>query len=370
MGASMSPLHVESAVRERYAAAAHARTAELCCPIDYDPHLLSVIPQEVLDRDYGCGDPSKFLQPGETVLDLGSGGGKICFIAAQVVGATGRVIGVDCNDDMLALALRSAPVVAERLGYANVEFRKGRIQDLRLDVDRWEAWLREYPIRDLAGWSQAEAHADHLRHAAPLVADESVDAVVSNCVLNLVRTDDRRQLFQETFRVLKPGGRTVISDIVCDRDVPAELQDDPQLWSGCISGAFREDRFLQAFAEAGFVGVEMLSLQREPWTVVAGIDFRSMTVRAWKPLRPATTEPVAVRYSGPWKAVLDDAGQKLVRGERTMVSAAAAAAYQTAPGLRSALVIEAVADSGHACCGASELLQTIPPGGQTERCCG
>jgi len=279
----MNMLHVDTAVRERYAAAANARAAELCCPVEYDPRFLAIIPQEVLERDYGCGDPSRFLAPGETVLDLGSGGGKICFIAAQVVGPSGRVIGVDCNDDMLALARRSAPAVADRLGYANVEFRKGRIQDLKLDVDRWEAWLHEHPVRDLTGWSQAEAQADHLRRAAPLVADESVDAVVSNCVLNLVRTSDRRQLFEETYRVLKAGGRAVISDIVSDRDVPRELQDDPLLWSGCISGAFREDRFLQAFADAGFVGIELLSRQCEPWTVVQGIEFRSVTVRARKP---------------------------------------------------------------------------------------
>jgi arsenite methyltransferase len=290
----MTSLHVESAVRERYAAAAQERTAELCCCVDYDPRFLDAIPLEVIDRDYGCGDPSRQLQPGDTVLDLGSGGGKICFIAAQVVGAAGRVIGVDCNDDMLALARRSAPLVAERLGYANVEFRKGRIQDLRLDVDRWEAWLREHPVRSLAEWSQAEAEADGLRRTLPLIADAAVDAVVSNCVLNLVRTDDRRQLFAETFRVLKAGGRAVISDIVCDRDVPVELQNDPQLWSGCISGAFREDRFLQAFADVGFVGVELLSRQCDPWTVVEGIEFRSVTVRAWKPTEAGATPRLPV----------------------------------------------------------------------------
>ncbi|MEL7263341.1 MAG: SAM-dependent methyltransferase, partial [Planctomycetota bacterium] len=88
-------LDVDSAVRDRYAAAAGEREAELCCPVDYDRQYLKVIPQEVIDRDYGCGDPSRYVREGETVLDLGSGGGKICFIASQVVGAEGRVIGVD-----------------------------------------------------------------------------------------------------------------------------------------------------------------------------------------------------------------------------------------------------------------------------------
>src|SRR2546425_7950568 len=125
----------EIAVKERYAAGAKAREAALCCPVDYNADYLKVIPPEVIERDYGCGDPSRYLKPGETVLDLGSGTGKICFIAAQVVGATGKIIGVDMTDEMLEVARRSAPIVAGRLGYANVEFRKGRIQDLALDLE-------------------------------------------------------------------------------------------------------------------------------------------------------------------------------------------------------------------------------------------
>src|SRR5262249_12476820 len=102
---------MESAVRQRYSDAAKAREASLCCPVDYDPRYLRAIPEEVIERDYGCGDPSRHVREGDVVLDLGSGGGKICFIAAQIVGPRGRVIGIDMNDDMLALARRSAPVV-------------------------------------------------------------------------------------------------------------------------------------------------------------------------------------------------------------------------------------------------------------------
>lgn len=282
-------LNVEAAVRERYSSAAQQAEAALCCPVSYDKKFLEIIPPEILERDYGCGDPSKHVRAGETVLDLGSGGGKICYIAAQVVGASGRVIGVDCNDEMLTLAREYQHVVGSRLGFHNVEFRKGKIQDLRLDLERFETFLSENPVRSSSDWLKAEEHAHSLRQSAPLIADSSIDVVVSNCVLNLVRNDDRRQLFSEIFRVLKPGGRAVISDIVSSEDVPPELQADPKLWSGCVSGAFREDRFVVAFESAGFRGIEILERQVEPWTTVGPLEFRSLTVRAFKPLPNGTT---------------------------------------------------------------------------------
>jgi arsenite methyltransferase len=326
-------LPVEEAVRERYAVAANERVSALCCPVQYDPRWLEVIPQAVLDRDYGCGDPSKWLLPGDTVLDLGSGGGKICFIAAQVVGPTGRVIGVDFNPPMLELAQSAQRTVAERLGYDNVRFVKGRIQDLQLDLEQWETWLAQAPVSDAAGWSRAEAEAARLRATAPLIPANSIDVVVSNCVLNLVGNAERTALFQEIFRVLKPGGRAVISDIVADRDVPLALQNDPELWSGCISGAFREDRFPEAFREAGFRPIELLERQVEPWTVVQGIEFRSLTVRAWKPL-PATGHQQRVIYRGPWHSVTDDDGVTLTRGVVSTVKAAAAQRWMTASATR------------------------------------
>src|SRR6187455_3136354 len=109
----------ESVVKERYAAGAKSRQAALCCPVVYDTRYLEIIPEEVIDLDYGCGDPSPYVRPGETVLDLGSGTGKLCFIASQVVGPQGKVIGVDMTDEMLDVARRNAPLVAERVGYAN-----------------------------------------------------------------------------------------------------------------------------------------------------------------------------------------------------------------------------------------------------------
>ena len=189
--AAMDP---EAAVRERYSAASARVEPALCCPVDYDPALLGAIPQEVLERDYGCGDPSRFVRPGDTVLDLGSGSGKICFIAAQIAGRDGRVIGVDANAEMLALARRAERVVAARLGYANASFRRARIQDLRLDLDALEAWLGLHPVRDLDSLAALRTKEAELRRDAPLVPDASVDLVVSNCVLNLVREEDKREL--------------------------------------------------------------------------------------------------------------------------------------------------------------------------------
>ncbi len=274
---------VQAAVSRRYAAAAHAVEPELCCAVQYDAKLLEAIPSEVIERDYGCGDPSRYVVEGDVVLDLGSGGGKSCFIAAQVVGPTGEVIGVDASDEMLSLARGAKSRVAEAIGYENVSFRKGHIQDLSLDLDRLEAHLAEESIGDLESWHRTEASIRAWRRDRPLVASDSIDIVVSNCVLNLVDPGDRLRLFAELARVLKPGGRAVISDIVASRDVPEHLQRDESLWSGCVSGAHREDRLLESFRAAGLVGVELLERQQEPWTVVEGIEFRSVTVRAFSP---------------------------------------------------------------------------------------
>src|SRR5438093_4149316 len=260
----------EGIVRLRYAAGARERADKLCCPVDYKSKYLKVIPQEVIERDYGCGNPSVYLREGETVLDLGSGTGKICFIAAQIVGRSGKVIGVDMTEEMLEVARRNAPIVAERIGYSNVEFRKGRIQDLALDLEELDRQLKRNPITDAASFLAADELAEELRVKHPFVASDSIDVVVSNCVLNLVEPKSKRQLFEEIFRVLKKGGRAVISDIVSDEAVPVEMQNDPELWSGCISGAFTEDGLLAAFEESGFYGLQILRRDAEPWRTVQG----------------------------------------------------------------------------------------------------
>ena len=314
------PPSVETAVKKRYAAGARTQEPALCCPVSYDPQYLKIIPREVIERDYGCGDPSQYLHRGETVLDLGSGTGKICFIASQVVGPEGRVIGVDMTDDMLAVARRNAPLVAEKTGYANVEFRKGRIQDLALDLEKLDEQLRARPIDSADAFLGAEELAAELRVRHPLIATESIDVVVSNCVLNLVDARAKRQLFDEIFRVLRLGGRAVISDIVSDEDVPVELQNDPELWSGCISGAFTETGFLAAFEQAGFHGIQILKRDEQPWRTVRGIEFRSLTVEAFKGKQGACFERnQAVIYKGPFREVLDDDGHRITRGERLAV---------------------------------------------------
>ena len=153
-----------------------------------------------------------------------------------------------------------------------------------------------------------------------MIADESVDVIVSNCVLNLVNNGDRQQLFSEMHRVLKRGGRAVISDIVCDETVPQTLRDDPELWSGCISGAHVEDEFLAQFEQAGFYGIQIMDRPQEPWATLEGIEFRSVTVRAFKGNQgPSMDHHQAVIYRGPWKSVTDDDGLVLQRGARTAV---------------------------------------------------
>ena len=309
-------LEVEKVVRERYSQGAMQRQDALCCPVDYDPRYLDVIPKEVLERDYGCGDPTRDIRAGEHVLDLGSGTGKVCFIAAQIVGSEGHVIGIDTNSEMLTLARRSAPDVGGKLGYTNVDFRRGRIEDLATDLDAVDEWLRRNPLNDADGLERLNDFIEAQKRNAPLVANDSIDVVVSNCVLNLVRESSKVRVFQEIYRVLKRGGRAVISDIVSDEAVPEPLRNDPELWSGCVSGALEQGAFLAAFERAGFHGIEILKRDVQPWRTVEGIEFRSITIRAMKGKEgPCWDCNQAVIYRGPWRKVEDDDGHTLLRGQ-------------------------------------------------------
>ncbi len=193
------------------------------------------LPSTVTDVAFGCGNPTAIsaLQPGETVLDLGSGGGIDCFLAAKMVGESGRVIGVDMTPEMIALANRNRA----KVGATNVEFRQGQIEALPVEA-------------------------------------ESVDVIISNCVINL--SPDKDQVFREAFRVLKPGGRLQVSDIVWTRPVPQDIKDDMEKWAGCISGALEEADYLAKIRAAGFSDVTSVAAE---YTGGSGIASANVTAR-------------------------------------------------------------------------------------------
>ncbi len=310
-------------VLDRYSEGAKERQETLCCPVDYDQNLLKMLPNEIIEKDYGCGDPSSYVQEGDVVLDLGSGGGKICYMAAQLVGNKGQVIGVDMNDDMLELANRHRAEMAEKLGSNRVNFHKGYIQDLALDLSILEKYLLENPVKDSQGLAELEAFKAQQKKKSPLIEDNTVDLVISNCVLNLVDHALKPMLIAEIFRVLKPGGRIAISDIISDQEIPEHLQQDAELWSGCISGAFEEQAFIDAFVDAGFVAVGYDKWENEPWQVVEDIEFRSVTITAIKPEEESANEVTKeVVFVGPYQLVVDEEGREYWRGERTEVTGA------------------------------------------------
>jgi SAM-dependent methyltransferase len=222
-------------------------------------------------------------------------------VAAKYVGATGRTIGVDMTDPMLAVARENQPIVAEKLGYDVVEFHKGV--------------LEEVPV-----------------------ADRQVDCVTSNCVVNL--SPDKRAVFGEIWLVLKDHGRLVLSDIVAERAVPPHLRVNPELWGECLSGALTEDELLEELELAGFHGVEIL--KRAFWREVQGHTFATVTVRAYKHERAERPRRLGHRavYQGPYKSVTDEEGMLFRRNEAVDVSADTAAKLARAPYAESFVVYE------------------------------
>jgi len=315
-----SKINIESAILERYGNAAQEVEACLCLPVSYDNALLQVIPDEIIEKDYGCGDPSRYIHEGETVLDLGAGSGKACYIISQIVGPKGKVIGVDFNPAMLDLARKYQKSIGDKLGYHNVEFRRGKIQDLRTNLESVDRYLQEHPVCSAADLASFQDFDAKIRQEQPSIPDESIDVIVSNCVLNLVRPEDKKHLFAEMYRVLKRGGRIAISDIVSDEPVPEHLAKDPDLWSACVSGAFQEEDFLRAFEDARFYGIQIEEFRSEAYQTVEGIEFRAITVTAYKGKEgPCIERNQAVIYRGPWKQVVDDDGHTLERGARMAV---------------------------------------------------
>lgn len=269
---------ITKTVSDRYARAA-STGEQMCCPTSYDMgHLKTFIPEEVLKISYGCGTPAglKTVRPGETVLDIGSGGGIDCFEASRLVGPTGRVIGIDMTDTMLEIARKNAVVVATNLGYpaSNVEFKKG------------------------------------MADAMP-VAEGTVDLIISNCVINLA--PDKRKVFREMFRVAKPGGRFTVSDIVADQPVPQYLVHDAEKWGDCLSGALTLTDYMAGMTDAGFVGIHLIN--SSPWQRIDGIHFFSVTLTGYK--LPAQLPTAAPRYAtlrGPFSRVVDERGTTYMRG--------------------------------------------------------
>jgi len=243
----ISAEELRSAVEKRYAEIAKAPSA--CCgdqtpvQIGYTREEVEALPEPAL-MGLGCGNPVRWaaLREGETVVDLGSGGGLDVFLAARAVGPTGRVIGIDMTPEMLARARANA----ERLGLANVEFRQGLIEALP-------------------------------------VADASVDVILSNCVINLA--PDKGAVFREAFKTLRPGGRLVVSDMVTRAELPPEVREDPTLWAACLGGALPEEEYLRALRQAGLTAIEVLAREG-----VEGGPVYSITVRASRPETPGAPD--------------------------------------------------------------------------------
>ncbi len=214
---------VRQTVREHYAAQA---TAGSCCGPDascdsssnrlYPAELLTELPSDVTSFSLGCGDPITLaeLQPGQTVLDLGSGGGLDCFLAAKKVGESGHVIGVDMTPEML----ERARATAKRLNLPNVEFRQGFLENLPVDSD-------------------------------------TVDVAISNCVINLA--PDKTKVLNEVFRVLKPGGKLAVSDVVTDGPLPDEIKSSLSAWAGCVAGALDVQEYKGILSRVGFTDISL-----------------------------------------------------------------------------------------------------------------
>jgi len=267
-----------STVREFYGRAAITANEEIVNPFAPDQALANFIPADSRKKSYGCGSPVKDAepQPGEVLVDLGSGSGVECFMAAAQVGPSGRVIGIDMTEEMLHLAEVAKATVVNRLGYDNVEFKKGFLEDIPLP-------------------------------------DSTASVVISNCVINL--SPDKRQTLHEIFRILKPGGRLVVSDIVTDGSIPVAIKNNEQFRGECLGGAMRQEDLLAMLQSAGFAGISLV--KRFPYRIEGKTRFYSLTFRAYK---PQEARQVEVIYRGPFAAVWTEGGAMLLKGQRTTVT--------------------------------------------------
>ncbi len=267
-------------VREFYGQAALTANTDIVNPLAPAQEQADFIPEDSRKRSYGCGSPVTDAdpQPGETLVDLGSGSGVECFMAAAAVGAQGRVFGIDMTTEMLSLATASKQEVVVRLGYDNVEFRRGFLEQIPLD-------------------------------------NQCADIVISNCVINL--SPDKRKTYQEIFRILKPGGRLVISDIITDTPIPLTIKNNVLYRGECLGGAMQQEELVAMLESAGFVAIHLI--KRFPYRQVEGMDFFSLTYQAQRPQEEKRVDTVACVYRGPYGAVYTESGILLVKGRRTVI---------------------------------------------------
>jgi len=264
-------------VKEFYSNTSVVRT-DILNPVSYPEDFVAHIPQEFRFRGYGCGSPvlDAEIQYGDSVLDLGSGGGVECLISSAIVGPEGRVVGVDMLDPMLERAQRAGEAVAQRIGYRNFEFKKGYLESL------------------------------------PFV-DGLFDVAMSNCVMNL--SVNKRRSFAEVYRVLKQGGRLVVSDVVCETEPDPAIRNDEVLRGECIAGAQTQIDLLALLEETGFENIRIL--KRFPYRLVKEHQFYSLTYSAHKPRESA---PVRVLYRGPLPSVMMNSGPLLIPGKIAEIS--------------------------------------------------
>lgn len=305
--------NIRDDVRDFYKTAAVQPKKELCCPTSYDKDDISFIPKDILDVSYGCGSPITLARPmeGNVVVDLGCGAGIDCFIASKKVGATGRVIGIDMTEEMLDKAYKASMEVARNLGFSNCEFRKGFLEDVPVESG-------------------------------------TADLVTSNCVVNL--SSDKSRVFKEVYRILKDGGRFVISDIVSDKEVPHYMKEDKILWGECISGALTQGDFLSKAKEAGFYGLRILKNFR--YRLAGGIQFCSITVEGYKFNKGKDCVYIGqyATYLGPYSEVRDDDGHTFPRGAAVEICTDTAAKLGKEPYKGHFVISEAGKDSVPAPC--------------------
>lgn len=271
---------MQGLVREFYADRAETIDSSIVNPVRYDEEAMKGIPEEALFRAYGCGSPVRDagLNQGEIVVDLGCGTGVECFLASKEVGSGGKVIGIDMTDAMLDIAHRSKKKNEKKHGYSNTSFVKGLLELI--------------PLRT-----------------------NSVDVVISNCVLNL--THNKRRVFQEILRILKPGGRMVISDVVTESEPSLHIRSDHELTGECIGGAMVQEYLFSVLEEIGFRNSQII--KRFPYRIVQGHRFYSLTFLAVCPEPEENLEPKDVLYAGPFRAIITEDGTLFQKGARSSV---------------------------------------------------